>query len=171
MNVTATGIAVALAIVVALGLLVFGPGMFSPAASTATSQDILLPNTMTEPENQGAPLPETLPTELTATDEMAGTGTEAAPGDTVSVRYTGVLPDGTVFDASVRHGNEPFTFTLGGGQVIRGWDEGLVGMKEGGKRRLIIPPLYGYGSQDLGVIPPNSTLIFDVELLSVTKGQ
>ena len=170
MNVTATGIAVALAVLVAFGLLVFGPGMFGPAIDT-TNQDMLLSTDMTAPENQGAPLPENLPTELTAADATVGTGTEAAAGDTVSVRYTGMLPDGTVFDASVRHGNEPFTFTLGGGQVIRGWDEGVVGMKEGGTRRLIIPPQYGYGNQDLGVIPPNSTLIFDVELLSVTKGQ
>ena len=170
MNVTATGIAVALAVLVAFGLLVFGPGMFGPTIDT-TNQEMLLPTDMTAQENQGAPLPETLPTELAIADTAEGTGVEAAPGDTVSVRYTGMLPDGTVFDASSRHGNEPFEFTLGGGQVIRGWDEGLVGMKEGGTRRLIIPPQYGYGSQDLGVIPPNSTLIFDVELLTVTKGQ
>ena len=165
MKVTATGVAVGLAIVVAFGLLVFGPGMYNPFNQEA-EQSSMLPLTMTD-QNQGAPLPETLPTELTATDEVVGTGAEAQPGSTVSVLYTGMLPDGTVFDASVRHGNEPFVFTLGGGQVIAGWDQGLVGMKEGGKRRLIIPPAMGYGSQDLGVIPPNSTLIFDVELLQV----
>jgi len=145
--------------------------MFNPLTETTANQDILLPSSMTESENQSAAIPENLPTELTTSDGVEGTGTEAAVGDTVSVRYTGMLPDGSVFDASVRHGNEPFTFTLGAGQVIQGWDQGLVGMKEGGTRRLIIPPAMGYGSQDLGVIPPNSTLIFDVELISVTKAQ
>ena len=170
MNVTAPGIAVALAVVVAFGLLVFGPGMFNPLTQS-TADTALIPDTMTGSENQGEPLPETLPTELTGSDTVVGTGAEAAAGDTVSVRYVGMLPDGSVFDASARHGNEPFTFTLGAGSVIQGWDIGVAGMKEGGKRRLIIPPAMGYGSQDLGVIPPNSTLIFDVELLSVTKGQ
>ena len=165
MNVTATGVAVALAVLVAFGLLVFGPGMFGPAMSS--NQDILLPNTMTEPENQGAPIPETLPTELTVSDEVVGTGAEAAPGSTVSVRYTGMLPDGSVFDTTAARNNEPFTFVLGQGSVIQGWDQGLVGMKEGGKRRLIIPPAMGYGAQGVGPIPPNATLIFDVELLTV----
>lgn len=166
MNVTATGIAVALAVLVAFGLLVFGPGMFAPS-TMSSNQDILLPNTMTEPENQGAAIPETLPTELSVSDEVVGTGAEATPGATVSVRYTGMLPDGSVFDTTAARNNEPFTFVLGQGSVIQGWDQGLVGMKEGGKRRLIIPPAMGYGAQGIGPIPPNATLIFDVELLSV----
>lgn len=166
MNVTATGVAIALAIFVAFALLVFGPGMYNPFNQEEPNSE-MLPLTMTDEQNQSAPLPETLPTELTASDAVVGTGAEAQVGSTVSVRYVGMLADGTVFDASERHGNEPFTFTLGGGQVIQGWDQGLVGMKEGGKRRLIIPPAMGYGSQDLGSIPPNSTLIFDVELLQV----
>lgn len=165
MNVTATGIAVALAVLVAFGLLVFGPGMFAP--TTQSNQDILLPNTMTGPENQSAPIPAELPNELTVTDEVVGTGDEATPGSMVAVRYTGMLPDGSVFDTTAARNDEPFTFVLGQGSVIQGWDQGLVGMKEGGKRRLIIPPSMGYGAQGVGPIPPNATLIFDVELLSV----
>lgn len=162
MNVTGTGIAVALAVVVAFGLLVFGPGMYNPIASDMSTMSVT-DNT----DTTMMPLPEELPTELTVIDEAEGTGAEVAVGSTVNVLYTGMLPDGTVFDASARHGNEPFTFTVGQGSVIQGWEQGLVGMKEGGKRRLIIPPAQAYGDRDLGVIPPNSTLIFDIELIDV----
>ena len=102
-------------------------------------------------------------------EELAvGTGPLVEPGDTLIVHYVGTLSDGRVFDSSVDR-NTPFTFELGVGSVIRGWDEGLVGMRVGGKRRLVIPPEYGYGEQDLGVIPSNSTLEFLVELLDATK--
>lgn len=103
------------------------------------------------------------------TDIVVGTGTEAQDGDAVSVLYTGSLDDGTVFDASSRHGNQPFSFTLGIGHVIKGWDLGVVGMRVGGKRELTIPPELGYGANPpLGSnIPPNATLHFTVELLSV----
>jgi FKBP-type peptidyl-prolyl cis-trans isomerase len=105
---------------------------------------------------------------LKITDLTVGTGTEAKSGDTVSVLYTGSLDDGTVFDSSAKHGNTPFSFTLGVGQVIQGWDLGVAGMKVGGKRELVIPPDLGYGAQGAGgVIPPNATLHFTVELLSV----
>jgi len=97
-------------------------------------------------------------------DEVLGEGAPAQAGDTVTVHYVGRLTDGKVFDSSVDRG-EPFVFSLGAGQVIKGWDEGLVGMKEGGKRILIIAPDYGYGSQGVGPIPPNSTLIFEVQLI------
>jgi FKBP-type peptidyl-prolyl cis-trans isomerase len=100
-------------------------------------------------------------------DIKVGTGPVAAAGQTVKVHYTGWLTTGKKFDSSVDRG-EPFTFDLGGGHVIKGWDEGVAGMKVGGKRQLRIPPELGYGDRGAGgVIPPNATLIFDVELLGV----
>ncbi len=100
-------------------------------------------------------------------DIKVGTGPVATAGQTVKVNYTGWLTNGKKFDSSVDRG-EPFTFPLGGGQVIKGWDEGVAGMKVGGKRQLRIPPQLGYGDRGAGgVIPANATLIFDVELLGV----
>jgi FKBP-type peptidyl-prolyl cis-trans isomerase len=112
--------------------------------------------------------------ELIKQDARAGTGTEAVAGRTVTVHYTGWLYDdsrpdhkGAKFDSS-RDRSEPFSFGLGGGQVIAGWDQGVAGMKVGGQRTLTIPPDLGYGAQGAGgVIPPNATLLFDVELLDV----
>jgi len=96
-----------------------------------------------------------------------GTGTEAVAGNRVSVHYTGWLEDGTKFDSS-HDRNDPFAFKLGAGMVIKGWDEGVAGMKIGGKRKLTIPADLGYGANGAGgVIPPHATLIFDVELLAV----
>lgn len=98
---------------------------------------------------------------------VVGTGAEAVKGKLVSVHYTGWLTDGKKFDSSKDHG-QPFQFPLGRGQVIPGWDEGVQGMKVGGKRKLTIPPELGYGKQGAGgVIPPNATLVFEVELLGV----
>lgn len=105
-------------------------------------------------------------TGLVVQDTTVGTGATAQNGDTVTVNYTGKLDNGTVFDTSI--GRAPFSFVLGAGQVIPGWDLGLQGMKVGGKRTLIIPPNMAYGSQTVGPIPANSTLTFEVELLSVT---
>ena len=100
-------------------------------------------------------------------DIKAGTGDTAKSGQTVTVHYTGWLTDGKKFDSSVDRG-QPFQFHLGAGEVIKGWDEGVAGMKVGGKRQLRIPPELGYGSRGAGgAIPPNATLIFDVELLGV----
>ena len=108
-----------------------------------------------------------MPDGLKFTDDQLGTGTEAQKGKTVSVHYTGWLLDGTKFDSS-RDRNQPFSFPLGQGQVIKGWDEGVAGMKVGGKRTLVIPPDLGYGARGAGgVIPPNATLKFEVELLDV----
>ena len=103
---------------------------------------------------------------LVSTDEVVGTGDEAVTGKTVSVNYIGTLTDGTKFDSSYDR-NQPFDFSLGAGQVIKGWDQGVVGMKVGGKRKLVIPPDLGYGATANGKIPANSTLIFEIELLSV----
>jgi FKBP-type peptidyl-prolyl cis-trans isomerase len=103
---------------------------------------------------------------LKITDEKVGTGSGATAGQTLMVSYTGTLTNGTVFDSTAKNGGQPFSFKLGAGQVIKGWDEGLVGMKVGGTRKLVIDPSLGYGNQAAGSIPPNSTLIFEVELLS-----
>lgn len=101
-------------------------------------------------------------------DIVIGQGQIAARGDRLTVHYVGTLPGGRVFDSSLDR-NSPITFILGIGQVIRGWDDGVVGMREGGKRVLTIAPDYGYGAQSVGTIPSNSTLIFEVELLKVEK--
>ena len=111
----------------------------------------------------------TTPSGLKITDTKVGSGAEAKNGQTCSMHYTGWLYEngakGQKFDSSLDRG-EPFSFALGTGQVIKGWDEGVAGMKAGGKRTLIIPPELGYGAQGAGgVIPPNATLMFDVELL------
>jgi peptidylprolyl isomerase len=102
-------------------------------------------------------------------DVVVGKGASPAAGKQVKVHYTGTLENGKKFDSSVDR-KEPFSFTIGVGQVIPGWDEGVMSMKVGGKRKLIIPPNLGYGTQGAGgVIPPNATLLFDVELLDVAK--
>ena len=122
----------------------------------------------------GGTVAESNVTQLVKTDGKAGSGAEAQSGQQVTVHYTGWLYDpskadskGNKFDSS-RDRNEPFSFRLGGGEVIRGWDEGVAGMKVGGQRTLTIPPDMGYGARGAGgVIPPNATLLFDVELLDV----
>jgi FKBP-type peptidyl-prolyl cis-trans isomerase FkpA len=133
------------------------------ASSMACSQT-------TPPTNQGLSVKTTevtMPDGLKFTDDQVGSGTEAQKGKTVFVHYTGWLLDGTKFDSS-RDRNQPFSFPLGQGQVIKGWDEGVAGMKVGGKRTLVIPPDLGYGARGAGgVIPPNATLKFEVELLDV----
>jgi FKBP-type peptidyl-prolyl cis-trans isomerase len=109
-----------------------------------------------------------MPDELQIEEVQVGTGAEAVAGKTVSVHYTGWLTSGEKFDSSVDRG-KPFGFKLGAGQVIRGWDQGVVGMKVGGKRRLTIPPKLAYGERGFpGAIPPGSTLVFEVELLGVS---
>jgi peptidylprolyl isomerase/FKBP-type peptidyl-prolyl cis-trans isomerase FkpA len=106
-------------------------------------------------------------TELKIEDTKVGTGAEAVTGKSVMVHYTGWLTDGTKFDSSKDRG-EPFSFQLGAGQVIKGWDQGVVGMKVGGIRKLTIPASLGYGARGAGdAIPPNATLVFEVELLGV----
>ena len=100
-------------------------------------------------------------------DLKIGEGDPVEKYDIVTVNYTGWLKDGTKFDSSLNPGRTPFRFTVGAGQVIKGWDEGIPGMKIGGKRKLTIPPDMGYGNRNAGSIPPNSTLIFEVDLLGI----
>jgi FKBP-type peptidyl-prolyl cis-trans isomerase len=104
--------------------------------------------------------------QIAVQDSAVGTGAAAKAGDTVSVNYTGKLADGTVFDTSA--GKAPISFTLGSGQVIPGFEQGIVGMRVGGKRTVTIPPSMAYGPNDYGPIPGNSTLTFDIELVSIT---
>ncbi|MCI0597496.1 FKBP-type peptidyl-prolyl cis-trans isomerase [Candidatus Parcubacteria bacterium] len=155
MTVTPTGVAISLAVVVALGFLFFGASLFTPFTPEPAAA---LPVFGTE--NQS----------LMITDTVVGTGAEATAGTEVSLHYVGQLENGQVFDASANHGG-PFTFVLGSGMVIAGWEQGILGMKVGGKRRLVIPPELGYGSQAVGPIPANATLIFDVELVNVTPAR
>jgi FKBP-type peptidyl-prolyl cis-trans isomerase len=104
---------------------------------------------------------------LKVTDEVVGTGAEAKQGSTITVKYTGSLADGTVFDSTDKQGGQPATFTLASGQLIDGWVQGIPGMKVGGKRKLVIPPELAYGNKANGSIPANSTLTFEIELVDV----
>jgi FKBP-type peptidyl-prolyl cis-trans isomerase FkpA len=116
---------------------------------------------------QGTPLPPG-PATLETHDDVVGIGREAKAGDTVRVQYTGTLTNGSKFDSSYDHGKEPFKFTLGKGQVVQGWDRGVVGMKVGGKRTLRIPADLGYGANGSPPsIPPNAGLVFTVELVEI----
>ena len=144
----------------------------SVAAAALALVSLTAPPTISRAAAQGVPgKMSELPSGLKYTDTTVGTGTEATKGKKVSVHYTGWLYNngakGAKFDSSLDRG-QPFGFALGAGQVIRGWDEGVAGMKIGGKRTLIIPPDLGYGARGAGgLIPPNATLLFDVELLGV----
>ncbi len=171
MNVTSTAIAVALALVVVIGVFVFGFPLFQQPQSASSAVEQTPGSASTTPPAPAMTMPTTTPvTELKVSDDIVGTGAVAVAGDSVTVQYVGALADGTIFDASSNHGAQGFTFTLGGGQVIKGWDEGVAGMKEGGVRTLIIPPSLGYGAQGAGnVIPPNATLVFKVQLVKVQK--
>lgn len=174
MKPTQTGIAVALALAVVIMFFIL-PGLspFGSLQSTAVDQSQTL---QTAPQTADASTTTTMQsvpqpiTELMMKDDIVGTGAVAAAGDTVTVQYVGTLTNGTVFDASANHGSDGFTFTLGAGQVIKGWDEGVAGMKEGGTRTLLIPAALAYGAQSPAPsIPANSDLVFKVELLKVQK--
>lgn len=133
----------------------------TPDASTCQSTETVAKIDAPQPFK-----PEGDVTELQVTDVTAGDGAEAKAGDCLVVKYYGTLTDGTRFDDNFTT-DQAFAFTLGGGQVIQGWDQGLVGLKEGGTRRLVIPASLGYGDQASGSIPANSPLIFEVKLLSI----
>ena len=145
-----------IAIITAAGLAL--AASFSNAETTGTAK--------MDKQTSSASAKKTLPNGTIVEDVVVGTGAEAVKGKMVSVHYTGTLTDGKKFDSSKDRG-QPFSFPLGAGKVIKGWDEGVAGMKVGGKRNLTIPPEAGYGARDMGVIPPNSTLLFEVELLDV----
>jgi len=137
-------IPIALALIVIIGLVYF-----------------LRPSHLKAPESEDNSM-----TEVQIKILQEGEGEEAQKGDVVTLNYIGTLTDGTKFDSSFDH-NQPFTFVLGQGQVIAGWEVGILGMKVGEKRQLIIPPSLAYGEQGSGLIPPNAILIFEVELLKI----
>ncbi len=134
-----------------------------PTGNTEQATDTVVPATTAGAEVTTAPV-----ITLQMKDVVVGTGAEATVGSLITVHYTGTLTNGQKFDSSVDRG-QPFQFRLGEGRVIAGWEQGFAGMKVGGKRTLIIPASLGYGVNQAGPIPPNSTLIFDVELLNVEK--
>lgn len=146
-----------LSLAIAFGVLAFLFFVFNRQAPTQNFSD-----TISQEESKMEN-----PEKLVIEDLVVGTGTEATTGSTITVNYKGTLLDGTQFDSSYERG-VPFTFTLGAGEVIAGWDQGFSGMKVGGKRKLAIPSSLGYGAAGAGSeIPPNSTLVFEVELLEV----
>ena len=154
----------ALVLVVALGTC---SNPSEEAKQVSENPDVEEHNPETEVSPSAAPTQTEEVTELQIEELEEGAGAEAVAGSAVAVHYTGWLTDGTKFDSSVDRG-QPFNFTLGQGMVIKGWDEGVVGMKVGGKRKLTIPPEMGYGERGAGgVIPPGATLVFEVELLEV----
>ena len=166
---------VSIAVAVALAVVALFFVFANPFSMTSSSNST---NPLDSTLSAGAPASDTsAPQGLVVQDESVGTGATAAAGDTVIVNYTGKLQDGTVFDTSVGKPaastcppgtTQGFCFVLGAGQVIPGWDQGLQGMKVGGKRLLVIPANLAYGNQQVGPIPANSTLIFEVDLLSVS---
>ncbi len=169
-----TGIAVTLAIIVIMFFFYWKGSTPTATAPTTVQQQTqgtagttAAPTQAEQQQVQAILQNATSQNSVTIQEVKIGTGATATAGHEVAVNYIGKLSDGSTFDASANHGGA-FTFTLGAGQVIKGWDQGVAGMKVGGERILVIPPSLGYGSQQVGPIPPNSTLIFDVQLVGVS---
>ncbi len=166
-------------LVLALALLPFLAGCGPKPAATDTAPPVGAPSAPSDPAANsavpmttlinGKPVPlKFMPGGLKYYDKVVGTGATPKAGQTASMRYTGTLLDGTKFDSSYDRGQAPFDFVLGRGQVIKGWDEGVATMKVGGKRRLVIPGSLAYGpNPPTPTIPPDATLVFDVELVAV----
>lgn len=149
-----------------------GAGSTSQEAAITESRDTAQGDTKVDSELEGVLRNSFTPdgrfVELVKDDVRIGTGAEVKEGDTLTVHYVGTTQDGIKFDSSYERG-EPFTFTVGEGRVISGWEKGLVGMKVGGQRILVIPPDMAYGNRQVGMIPPNSPLVFAVELLEIKQ--
>lgn len=152
--------------------LVYANPSDAPAGSPTTESPPPPPPTAPAPKPSAAPAPAAADdAKLVSEDLLPGAGEPAKTGDTVTVHYVGTLTNGTEFDASRKHGDKGFSFKLGSGQVIKGWDQGVVGMKLGGRRKLTIPPSLGYGARGAGeAIPPNATLQFVVDMMTITPG-
>lgn len=163
------GIVVAILVIIGAVLLIkYWAGRDKPADQSPAQISGALENSgKSADKSEPASRTQTLPNGLKIEDVKVGAGNEAKSGSIVSVHYTGTLTDGTKFDSS-RDRGQPFTLKLGQGLVIPGWEQGLLGMKAGGQRKLAIPPALAYGDRGVpGAIPPGATLIFDIELLSV----
>jgi peptidylprolyl isomerase len=149
-------------LIVVISLVWKGP---APAEQADKNVETQQPVTI-QTDTPGLQITQTMDGGLEVTDLTVGMGAEATNGKTVSVHYVGTLENGTKFDSSRDRGT-PFEFTLGAGEVIKGWDQGVLGMKVGGKRKLVIPADLAYGNRAIGNIPANSTLVFEVELLGI----
>lgn len=154
-----TRILVIIASVAVIGVIIGAMVVFTGGAAKPTPTPS--PTTAPKAAVSGSPSADG----LVVTDEVVGTGAEATATSTVSAKYTGTLDDGTVFDSTDKHGGQAISFPLSG--VIKGWQEGIPGMKVGGKRKLVIPSELGYGAQGTSGIPPNSRLTFEIELTDV----
>lgn len=151
--------------------LALSPTNQAQLATVADSQNVVVTNGSDKLKERTTALRQSVGNDgklknMVTEDIKVGTGAEVKSNDTVSVHYVGTLQDGTEFDNSKKRG-QPFDFTVGGGQVIKGWDEGLLGMKVGGQRILVIPPEMAYGEKGIGPIPGGATLVFSIELLDV----
>ncbi len=165
----ATGIVVAIVLIVVTASFFFGINIFTLFSSkTGNPTETVSTQPIKKTAQNTVSNPITTIKKLSIDDVVVGTGAVAKSGDTISVQYVGKFTNGKTFDSSAAHGGKPFSFVLGAGQVITGWDKGIVGMKVGGTRILEIPPALGYGDRTVGPISANSSLVFEVKLLNVS---